>query len=142
MTLIEFNELGNEMVMTGSFMFTPMVVLVFSVGTTLVASILITVAWVRRRYRGWAIIFPLIAMAPCLFTLWTFVRPYINIYGTFDGGMLASALVMLAMTAALQFAPDGRNKEKEAPKVEDEEDDGLPDLEMPKVVYVDRHVFV
>ncbi|MCU0799905.1 MAG: J domain-containing protein, partial [Candidatus Thermoplasmatota archaeon] len=33
-------------------------------------------------------------------------------------------------------------KEKEAPKVEDEEDDGLPDLEMPKVVYVDRHVFV
>jgi hypothetical protein len=141
MTLIEFNELGNEMVMTGSFMFTPLFVLVFSVGTTLVASILITVAWVRRRYRGWAIIFPLITMAPCLLTLWTFVRPYINIYGTFDGGMLASALVMLTMTVALQFAPDGRRKKRKVPKVE-EEDDELPDLEMPKVVYVDRHVFV
>jgi hypothetical protein len=141
MTHIEFNELGNEMVMTGSFMFTPLVVLVLSVGTTLAASILITAAWVRKRFHGWALIFPLIAMAPCLFTLWTFVRPYINIYGTFDGGMLASALVMLTMTAALQFAPDGRKKEKEAPKVE-EEDDGLTDLEMPDVVYVDRHVFV
>jgi hypothetical protein len=142
LNLMDFNSLGNEMTMSGSGLLSPIPVLLFCCLTVLTASALTVIAWVRKRFVRWALLFPFVAIATCLFTVWTYVRPYINIYGTFEGGMLASALVMLSATIALQFAPDGRRRGRNRPSVENEAEEEVSDLEMPKVVYVDRHVFV
>jgi len=138
--LLEFMDHGHRFAMIGYPFLSPGMMIWVASATSLAGAILLGLAWWRRRFERWGLIFPGIGCFLVIVPLWMYIRPYLNPYGTFDGGIGSMAVIILVYTSGMHFMPSGK-KGRELPVAEAEQE-VQREYEMPRVIYVDRPVII
>lgn len=129
---------GNGVKITHFFLFSPGVLFPVLVGITLTELISIAAIWWRNRFRGVGLILPSFSVLMVPTHLLLFFNPQVNIYSTHDIFVFGSVLVTISLISASFFV----NPEHERKKIRSYEEEKGPDLEMPRVVYSRKNVYI
>gem|GEM_PF-5258494 len=138
MNLYEFKTSGDGIMLTTSTFFLP--VTLFSVTSVLIAILLIslTIIWWRNRFRKWGLILPSATIISFTLPFVFFFRPDLNIYGTFDS-LLIGSWIMDSLMVVFCFFINPTPREEKLTSYEEEK---APTFEMPKVLYMERPVYI
>ncbi|MGA1822606.1 MAG: J domain-containing protein [Thermoplasmatota archaeon] len=132
-----FRDQGNKITVSDWFVFSPVFIFAAAAAGTVITVAALSAIWIRNRFRKMGLILPAITalMAPVPIVI--FYRPGLNIYGMHDIAILIVFLINLFLLAACYLVnPRGSTKYSTY-----EEEKGEK-FEMPKVVYVDRTVYI
>lgn len=128
---------GNGMIVSDSIIFSPLSIFCISVTMTLLTLAALILIWMRNRFRRWGLIFPILTALMSLSPVIVLFRPALNIYSYHDSAFVLILLINISLLTGCYLV---NPKKFEKPK--DYEEEKGKKFKMPKVVYVDRTVYI
>jgi len=132
-----FMDQGNGLIISESIIFSPIFIFAAAVVMTILGVTALILIWNRNRFRRFGLILPITTAALSPAPLIVFYNPTYNIYGFHDIFLILILIINTSLlTACLLVNPKGKRSFSTY-----EEEKGEK-FEMPKVIYVDRTVFI
>jgi hypothetical protein len=101
-------------------------------------SVCLVLIWLRNRFRGVGLVLPFLTVPVLALPFLFYFHPGINVYGTFDSVLIGSWIIDIIFLAGCFFL----NPKIKPRKLKTYEESKGPTFEMPKVLYMERPVYI